>query len=224
MPVENPFTVSSIHGFSSVKHKCMMRIFGLNAPFFLLNTLSTFGAIIGFDSLTRAGVALDFGNSVIKFANSTEKIKFFDCENVKFTKIDDIVVPSSAKRIKVFSTSNEALTFNTSVIATIRTKSDEPAYSRLYPYPMGAADFVNNEIKELLSNGIIRPSRSPYNSPTWVVDKKGTDDNGIRKKRLVIDFRKLNEQTIADRYPMPSIPMILANLGKAKYFTTLDLK
>ncbi|KAH8274700.1 hypothetical protein KR026_002729, partial [Drosophila bipectinata] len=125
---------------------------------------------------------------------------------------------------KVFSTSNEALTFNTSVIATIRTKSDEPVYSRLYPYPMGAADFVNNEIKELLSNGIIRPSRSPYNSPAWVVDKKGTDDNGIRKKRLVIDFRKLNEQTIADRYPMPSIPMILANLGKAKYFTTQDLR
>jgi len=124
----------------------------------------------------------------------------------------------------VFSTSNEALTFNTSVIATIRTKSDEPVYSRLYPYPMGAADFVNNEIKELLSNGITRPSRSPYNSPTWVVDKKGTDDNGIRKKRLAIDFRKLNEQTIADRYPMPSIPMILANLGNAKYFTTLDLK
>ncbi|KAH8339636.1 hypothetical protein KR074_002916 [Drosophila pseudoananassae] len=88
----------------------------------------------------------------------------------------------------------------------------------------GAADFVNNEIKELLQNGIIRPSRSPYNSPAWVVDKKGTDDNGSKKKRLVIDFRKLNERTIADRYPMPSIPMILANLEKAQFFTTLDLK
>ncbi|KAH8314207.1 hypothetical protein KR074_002881, partial [Drosophila pseudoananassae] len=128
------------------------------------------------------------------------------------------------KRIKVFSTSNEALTFNTSVIASIRTTSDEPVYSKLYPYPMGAADFVNNEIKELLQNGIIRPSRSPYNSPAWVVDKKGTDDNGSKKKQLVIDFRKLNERTIADRYPMPSIPMILANLGKAQFFTTLDLK
>ncbi|KAH8332277.1 hypothetical protein KR074_008542 [Drosophila pseudoananassae] len=186
-----------------------------------------------FDSLTRAGVALDLGNSVIKYANVTEKLKFFDCQNVNFTKIDDIVVPSSAKadfkkiilkRIKAFLTSNEALTFNTSVIATIGTTSDEPVYSKLYPYPMGAADFVNNEIKELLQNGIIRPSRSPYNSPAWVVDKKGTDDNGSKKKRLVIDFKKLNERTIADRYPMPSIPMILANLGKAQFFTTLDLK
>jgi len=38
-----------------------------------------------------------------------------------------------------------------------------------------------------------------------------------KKKRLVIDFRKLNERTIADRYPMPSTPMILENLGKAKF-------
>ncbi|KAH8265713.1 hypothetical protein KR038_010730 [Drosophila bunnanda] len=42
--------------------------------------------------------------------------------------------------------------------------------------------------------------------------------------RLVLDFRKLNERTIPDRYPMPNISMILGNLGKAKYFTTLDLK
>lgn len=35
---------------------------------------------------------------------------------------------------------------------------------------------------------------------------------------------KLNERTIADRYPMSSIPSMLANLGKAKYFTTLYLK
>ncbi|KAH8292624.1 hypothetical protein KR054_012132 [Drosophila jambulina] len=42
--------------------------------------------------------------------------------------------------------------------------------------------------------------------------------------RLVLDFRKLNERTVPDRYPMPNISMILGNLGKAKYFTTLDLK
>ncbi|KAH8398930.1 hypothetical protein KR222_005069, partial [Zaprionus bogoriensis] len=115
-------------------------------------------------------------------------------------------------RIKAFSTPNEALPFNTAVAATIRTENNDPVYSKLYPYPMGVADFVNEEIKQLLQNGIIRRSRSPYNSPMWVVDKKGLDANGDKKKRLVIDFRKLNERTIADRYPMPSIPMILANL------------
>lgn len=41
---------------------------------------------------------------------------------------------------------------------------------------------------------------------------------------MVIDFRKLKSKTIADKYPMPSISMMFLNLGKARYFTTLDLK
>lgn len=89
---------------------------------------------------------------------------------------------------------------------------------------MGVSDIVNNEVKQMLKDGIIRPWRPPYNSPTWFVDKKGTDAYGNPNKRLVIDFRKLNEQTIPDRYPMPRIPMILANLGNAKFFTTLEIK
>jgi len=50
----------------------------------------------------------------------------------------------------------------------------------------------NGEIQELLKSGIIQKSRSPYNNPIWVVDKKGTDETGGRKMRLVLDFRKLN--------------------------------
>jgi len=57
-----------------------------------------------------------------------------------------------------------------------------------------------------------------------VVGKKGTDEAGNKNRRLVIDFRKLNERTIPEKYPMPDISMILGNLGKAKFFTTLDLK
>jgi len=99
------------------------------------------------------------------------------------------------------------------VVATIRTVSEKPIYAKLYPYPMGAADFVNSEIQDLLKNGIIQKSKSPYNNPIWVLDKKGVDESG-----------KLNERTIPDRYPMPKISMILGNIGKARYFTTLDLK
>lgn len=79
MPVENSFTLSSIHGSSDV------------------NTLNSFDAIIGFESLTRTGVALNMSNSIIKYANVTEKLKFLDCKYVNFTKIDHIVLPNSAK-------------------------------------------------------------------------------------------------------------------------------
>jgi len=144
----------------------------------------------------------------------SEQLKCNECDNVSFTYIDDLIVLNSVKpefkkmilkRKQVFLHSNEAIPFNTSIIATIPTETNEPVYSTLYPYPMGAADFINTEIKQLLKDGTIRPSRLPFNSPTWVVHKKGLDADGNKKKRLLINFRKLKERTIADRYP--SIPM-----------------
>lgn len=51
-------------------------------------------------------------------------------------------------------------------------------------------------------------------------DQSSTED---KKWRLVIDFRQLNKQIIPDKFPLPHIDEILDHLGRAKYFTTLDL-
>lgn len=185
------------------------------------------------DLLTRVDAVICLKSKEIHTTSGSETIQFYKCENVNFTKVEDIVIPTPAKadfqrmikrRIKAFADSNEVLPFNTNIVATIRTEDSEPIYSKMYPYPMGVAEFVNSEIKDLLKNGIIRPSRSPYNNPIWVVDKKGNDEMGNKKKRLVIDFRKLNQKTIDDKYPIANISTILSNLGRAKFFTTLDLK
>lgn len=119
---------------------------------------------------------------------------------------------------------SEILPFTTTIQASIRTKSEDPIYVKQYPYPMSDNEFINNEIQKLLDNEIIQPSRSPYNSPIWTVAKKGTDDQGKPKRRMVVDFQKLNAQTITDRYPIPDVGMTIQNLGKAKIFTTLDLE
>lgn len=81
---------------------------------------------------------------------------------------------------------------------------------------------IASQIQKLLNNGIIRPSISPYSSPVWIVPKKA-DASGKKKFRMVIDYRKLNENTIEDKYPLPRIDEILDNLGRCTYFTTLDL-
>lgn len=65
----------------------------------------------------------------------------------------------------------------------------------------------------MLNKEIIEPSDSPYNSPVWVVAKK-SDASGKQKRRVVIDFRKLNELTDREAYPLP---------GKSKFFSALDL-
>ena len=74
----------------------------------------------------------------------------------------------------------------------------------------------------MLEQGIIRHSVSPWTSPVWIVPKK-MDFSGQKKWRLVIDYRKLNEKTIDDRYPIPNITDILDKLGRCNYFSTLDL-
>jgi len=198
---DKPFTVKSIHGFTKINKKCLVSVFNVKTPFFILNDLKDFNGIIGLDLQVNA--KLDFTGNVLHTSKGTEKIQFTKAENVNFIKIDDEDVPPAikitfdkmiVKNHKAFADPDEALPFNINTLATIKTDG-EPVYSRSYPHPMGVTEFVNAEVKQLLADGVIRPSKSPYNNPTWVVDKKGTDQNGVKKKRLVIDFRKLNQKT-----------------------------
>lgn len=210
-----------------------MVIFGYVTTFYILPRLQQFDGIIGCDFLKEIQATIDLGNDVLKFRKGNTHSIYGKKDKINFMTIDKADVPSDivaefeeaiSANTNAFADPNRSLPFNTSVKATIDTCTDEPIYSRSYPYPISVGDFVNREIESLLKDGIIRKSSSPYNSPVHVVGKKGTDELGNPKHRMVIDFRKLNEKTIGDRYPMPDISVILSNLGKSKYFTTLDLK
>ena len=65
--------------------------------------------------------------------------------------------------------------------------------------------------------GVIKPSASPWASPVVLVRKK----DGIL--RFCIDFRQLNAVTQTDSHPLPRIDDLLDQMGKSRYFTTLDL-
>lgn len=122
----------------------------------------------------------------------------------------------------IFHEQNSKLTCTTNVECRIRTTDDSPVYQKSYPYPVAYKKEVEDQISKLLHDGIIRPSRSAWNSPLWVVPKKH-NHSGEQKFRLVVDYRKLNQKTISERYPMPEIQNILDQLGGNKYFSTLDL-
>lgn len=122
----------------------------------------------------------------------------------------------------IFFSKNQQLTFTNQVKHQIKTTDDVPIYSKSYRYPFVHKNEVETQISEMLEQGIIRPSFSPWSSPIWIVPKK-LDASGKQKWRLVIDYRKINEKTINDKYPIPNISDILDKLGKANYFSTLDL-
>lgn len=203
------------------------------STFFLLSNLSTFDGIIGYDFLRQINARIDTDRGYLFYRNGKVKLQHLSCDQVNLITIEEDTVPDEFqaqfrriinKNINAFADPNIALPYNTTVKARIRTNTDEPIYSRSYPYPISVAPFINNEIRTLLEEGIIRESCSPYNSPVHVVSKKGFEEDGRPKLRMVIDFRKINERTIPDRYPIPDTSIILANLGKSKFFTTLDLK
>jgi hypothetical protein len=106
----------------------------------------------------------------------------------------------------------------TSVIThSIDTGNAKPIKQRPYRTSPDQQEFIKNEIGEMLKKGIISPTSSPWASPVVVVPKK----NG--KKRFCIDFRKLNEVTEKDVYPLPVIDDLLDSFQGSKWFTCLDL-
>ncbi len=70
----------------------------------------------------------------------------------------------------------------------------------------------------MLAQGVIQHSRSQWNSPLFLVPKKDG------QYRPVIDFRKVNEVTEDDRYPLPVLSDLLMSIGQGnKIFSSLDL-
>ena len=73
-------------------------------------------------------------------------------------------------------------------------------------------------IEEQLRKGYIRPSKSPQIALVFFVGKKDG------KKRIVQDYRYLNEWTIKNNYSLSPILEIIENIGIKKVFTNLDLQ
>jgi hypothetical protein len=93
--------------------------------------------------------------------------------------------------------------------------------SRNYRIP----EALKGELKQITEQMLvdkIRHSTSPWNSLIILV-RKEEDASGKQKWRLAIDFRKLNDVTVGNSFPLFLISEILDALGKAHYFTTADL-
>jgi len=84
--------------------------------------------------------------------------------------------------------------------------------------PYAAQQEVAQLLKEMQDANVIRPSTSAWASPIVLVKKK---DGTLR---FCVDYRALNKVTVADAFPLPKIDDLLDQLGKCRYFSTLDLK
>ncbi|KAL8559309.1 hypothetical protein ACOMHN_060000 [Nucella lapillus] len=99
----------------------------------------------------------------------------------------------------------------------IKVRNEKPVRCKPYPVPFAQRETVREEVKSMLSMGVIEPSVSPYCSPIVLVKKRDG------KIRFCVDFRQLNKVVEFDSEPMPDVEYLFAKLGDKKVFSKIDL-
>jgi len=99
----------------------------------------------------------------------------------------------------------------------IDTGDAKPIKQNYYRRSLKELEYVDAELEKMLASGVIRLSKSPWGAPVVLVRKKSGE------LRFRIDFRRLNEATKKDAYPLPKIDECLDALEGSRFFSTLDL-
>lgn len=236
-----------------VKHNCDAGILeytnfdnGVEMPKALVNVMNNF-AITTLTNIKENPVKIKFSEPL-----DIEPLNLIDVNFVEKMETDDILSKEQDNLLKqnlknlrlehcneeekhvirelcyeyrdVFYCDDIPLSFTNQMNHKIKLKNEfaSPIFTKSYRFPEIHKNEVRTQINKMLEQGIIQDSVSPWSSPVWIVPKK-MDASGKKKWRLVIDYRKLNEMTVDDKYPLPNITDILDKLGKANYFTTIDL-
>lgn len=222
-PVPKEFKMSENHRIKWYKRKLKNKEYDL---------------LIGMDLLKNILKIMDFQAKALILTNDV-KIKFhtetnqtyecFELSEAKEVNLEHLNQEERREIRKLLSEfqnliyhEGDQLTNTNSITHKIQLTTEQQIHAKLYRLPPQHEQEVEKQIDEMERQGIIRKSHSRYASPIVVVEKK-LDNSGIQKFRLCVDYRKLNEYTVDDKFPLPNIEGILDKLGRAQYFTTLDL-
>ncbi|UYV60625.1 hypothetical protein LAZ67_1001700, partial [Cordylochernes scorpioides] len=100
----------------------------------------------------------------------------------------------------------------------IETENAKPIKHKPYRVSPKERDIIKEQIQDMLQEGVIRASSSPWAFPVILVRKR--DGNW----RFCVDYRKLNSITVKDVYPIPRIDDVMDTLQGSRYFTAIDLR
>lgn len=100
----------------------------------------------------------------------------------------------------------------------VLTEGSNPVNQRPYRYAVYQKYEIDKMVKELLKAGTVQPSSSPYTSLVVLLKKK--DETW----RLCVDYRKLNNMTVKDRFPIPLIDDLMDELGGSVVYSKIDLR
>ncbi|GFS61905.1 retrovirus-related Pol polyprotein from transposon 412 [Trichonephila clavipes] len=179
-----------------------------------------FEAVIGSDLLEQASI--NFTKEGVKFKKYENHAQLMQISAENFQEELDLrhVENRQIKKEleKLIQDYKPEKTASTDVTMRIILKDEEPVCQRPRRLAFTERQEVNKQIEEWLNEGIIRPSTSEYASPIVMVKKEDGSS------RMCIDYRKLNQKLVKDKFPLPIIEDVLDTLQEAKVYSTLDLR
>jgi hypothetical protein len=135
---------------------------------------------------------------------------------------EEIALKTTALGEQVFRTTLEGLRDTGEPVEAIPTiPGARPPTRGLGRYSKIERDELQKHIDELLKQGLIEPSLSPYAAAALVVPKY-KPDGSVKGWRLVIDYRMLNAITIKYQFPMPRIDDVMDSLDGAMFYSSCD--
>ena len=100
----------------------------------------------------------------------------------------------------------------------INTGDAQPIHQAPRRLPLAKQEEAEKLVRKMLDDDVIEESNSPWSSLVVLVTKKDGST------RFCVDYRKLNDVTKKDSYPLPRIDDTLTTLSGSAWFSTLDLK
>jgi len=88
----------------------------------------------------------------------------------------------------------------------------------IYPLNYTEQAELDKYLKEGLEKGHLQSSKSELACPFFFVSKKGGE------LRPIVDYRKLNDITVKNKYPLPLVPELIDKWKGCKFFTKLDVR
>ncbi|QRV72087.1 Retrotransposable element Tf2 protein [Ceratobasidium sp. AG-Ba] len=219
IPLVNPRTVIAIDGKelpNKIKNKITLEVeiegWTFDVTFFVMDLGDT-DMILGLDWLQEADPDINWKTLEISWkgrpltAKAGKDLPTIPEEFMEFT---DVFSEELFKKLP------EHRSFDCNI--DLVEGSDLPKPAKVYPLSPIESRTIKEFIDQELADGKIRPSKSPIASPCFFVKKK---DGSLR---LVTDYRKINNITIPDQFPMPLQVELVDQVKNAKIYSKLDLR
>lgn len=189
--------------------------------------------ILGWDFISKAGLVVDPSRGTFYFQfRPSMRIAFCECRsggrgNVFTVKQDypDVSHLSSDQetRVKILLSEypkviTDRLGVTNQIEYEILLTDQIPVRKAPYRLSPPKMRVLRDKIEQMLRDGVIRYSTSPYASPVFLVPKAGKNDH-----RVVVDYRLLNQKVVLESVPLPDLHNCFTWFQGASYFTVLDL-